>query len=102
MSKLKIHLQVGGYRIPLTIEYEDEKEKEINEEIFRKSEKQVNKYIDEYLKLYPRLSGEEILSLVSLRLATVIFKMEMNQDIEPAIEKIQNLDDELKLLLGDE
>jgi cell division protein ZapA len=95
MSKLKIHLVIGAYRFPMNIDRTEE-------EIYRNAEKQVNKYIEDYQKQYPRISGEEILSLVSLRLAIVIFKMEMNQDIEPVIEKIQSLDKELKQLLDNE
>jgi len=95
MSKLKIHLVIGAYRFPMSIERDEE-------EIYRNAEKQVNKYVEDYQKHYQLISGEEILSLVSLRLAVVIFKIKMNQDIEPVIEKIQSLDDELKQLLGNE
>lgn len=92
-TKLRIHLIIGGFRIPMMIDREDE-------EIYRKAEKQVNKYLEEYQKLYTRSSGEEIWTLIALRLAVVIFKMEANEDIEPVIERIQSLDEELKLLFN--
>lgn len=93
-NKLIIHLVLGGFRFPMNIDLEDE-------DIYRKAEKQVNKYLKEYQKQYPLISAEEIRSLVALRLAVVIYKMEKNQNIEPVIEKIQSLDDELQQLLSE-
>ena len=89
----KIHVKIGNFRFPLNVSSEQE------EEIFRKAEKQVNKYIAEYNKNYPKKSDEEIIALAALRLATVIFKMEMHQDINPLAIRIESLDKELKELL---
>jgi cell division protein ZapA (FtsZ GTPase activity inhibitor) len=89
----KIHVKIGNFRIQLNVSGEQE------EEIFRKAEKQVNKYIAEYNKNYPKKSDEEIIALAALRLATVIFKMEMHQDINPLAIRIESLDKELKELL---
>ena len=87
-NKLKIHTVIGGFRFPMNIDREDE-------EIYRNAEKQVNRYIDDYQKQYPNFSAEEIRSLVAFQLAVVIYKMETNQSIDPVIEKIKSLDNEL-------
>lgn len=92
-NKLKIHTVIGGFRFPLNIDREDE-------EIYRNAEKQVNRYIDDYQKQYPNFSAEEIRSLVAFQLAVVIYKMETNQSIDPVIEKIRSLDNELEQLLN--
>lgn len=92
-NKLKIHTTIGSFRFPMLIERDEE-------EIYRKAEKQVNRYIDEYAKKYLNSSAEEIRSLVAFQLAVVIYKMETNQSIDPLIEKIQSLDNELEQLLN--
>ena len=92
-NKLRIHTVIGGFRFPMNIDRNEE-------EIYRNAEKQVNRYIDDYQKQYPNFSAEEIRSLVAFQLAVVIYKMEMNQDIEPVIERIQSLNDELEELLS--
>ena len=92
-NKLKIHTVIGGFRFPMNIDREDE-------EIYRNAEKQVNRYIDDYQKQYPNFSAEEIRSLVAFQLAVVIYKMETNQSIDPVIEKIRSLDNELEELLN--
>jgi len=71
-----------------------------DEEIYRNAEKQVNRYIDDYQKLYLNLSAEEIRSLVAFQLAVVIYKMESNLSIDPVIEKIRILDNELEQILN--
>jgi cell division protein ZapA (FtsZ GTPase activity inhibitor) len=89
----KIHVKIGNFRIPMNVLDEQE------EEIFRKAEKQVNTYIAEYNKNYPNMSDEEIIALAAFRLASVIFKMEMHQDIDPLAIRIESLDKELTELL---
>jgi len=92
-NKLKIHTVIGGFRFPMNIDRNEE-------EIYRNAEKQVNRYIYDYQKQYLNLSAEEIRSLVAFQLAVVIYKMETNQSIDPVIEKIRSLDNELEELLN--
>ena len=92
-NKLRINTVIGVFRFPMKINREDE-------EIYRNSEKQVNRYINDYQKQYPNFSAEEIRSLVAFHLAVVIYKMETNQSIDPVIEKIRSLDNELEQLLN--
>ncbi len=88
----RIHIQIGGFRLPLDVKREDE-------EIYRKAEKLVVKVLDEYHRLYSQRPSEEILILVAYRLAVTMSKQNINQDLEPLAERIKNLDDELSMLL---
>ena len=92
-NKLRIHTVIGGFRFPMNIDRNEE-------EIYRNAEKQVNRYIEDYQKQYLNLSAEEIRSLVAFQLAVVIYKMESNISIDPVIEKIRSLDNELDELLN--
>ena len=89
----KIHIQIGGYRMPLNIARKDE-------EIYRKAEKLVVRFLDEYQKIYSQRASEEILVLVAFRLAVALSKQEIDQDLVPMAEKIKHLDEELKSLLA--
>lgn len=89
-KKQRIHVKIGEFRIPLVVLSEQE------EEILRKAGKQVNKCNDEYQKIFPIMSKEEILAITALRLATVIFKMEKNEDINPLFSFSESFDKELK------
>ena len=88
----KIHIQIGGFRIPLTVARKDE-------EIYRKAEKLVVRFLDEYQKLYSQRATEEILILVAFRLAVALSKQEVDQDLVPLADKIKSLNEELKQLL---
>lgn len=88
----RIHIQIGGFRLPLDVKREDE-------EIYRKAERLVVRILDEYQKQYSQRPSEEILVLVAYRLAVTMSKQNINQDLVPLAERIKNLDDELSLLL---
>ncbi|MDD3078498.1 MAG: cell division protein ZapA [Paludibacter sp.] len=92
-NEFKIHVQIGGFRIPLNIPRKDE-------EIYRRAEKLVVKYLDEFQKIYRQRATEEILILVAFRLAVALSKQGMNNDLVPMAEKIKSLDEELKQLLA--
>lgn len=70
-----------------------------DEEIYRKAEKLVVRFLDEYQKIYSQRATEEILVLVAFRLAVALSKQEIDQDLVP-MEKIKHLDEELKTLLA--
>lgn len=92
-SEFKIHILINGVRLPLTVQRSDE-------EIYRKAEKIVVKFINEYQKIYSQKSYTEILTYVAFRLAVVLTKQDSNEDVAPLAERIQKLDDELKALLA--
>lgn len=94
-DKLSINLLIGGFRIPLGIQREDE-------ELYRKAEKLVNKHLLKFQRLYNQRPNEQILILVALQIAVIVSNQELIEDTVPLAEKIQALDDELKALFSKE
>lgn len=88
-----INVQIGGFRMPLRIPRKDE-------EIYRKAEKLVVKYLDDFQKKYNQRASDEILTLVAFQLAVVLTKQNMSEDIAPLAEKIKELDKDLDNLLS--
>lgn len=73
-----------------------------DEEIYRKAEKTVVKYLEDFQKKYSQRASDEILTLVAFQLAVVLTKQNMSEDIVPLAEKIKILDKELQELLSRE
>lgn len=90
-----INVQIGGLQLPLRIPRGDE-------EIYRRAEKLVVKYTEEYHRLYNHRTYEEILKLVAYQLAVKISKSELQEDIAPIADKIKLLDQELDAILNQE
>ena len=90
-----INVQISGLRMPLNIPRKDE-------ELYRKAEKLVNSYLARFQKMYNQRPSEEILIMVAFQIAVIVSKQELNEDKVPLAEKIQELDNELKLLLSGE
>jgi len=88
-----INVQIGGFRFPLSIPRKDE-------ELYRKAEKLVVKFMEQYQREYRQRPNEEILTLVAFRIAVIVSKQELSEDTVPLAEKIQSLDNELKALLS--
>lgn len=88
-----IHVVIGGFRFPLRVPRKDE-------EIYRRAEKMLVKYLNEYEQQYSQRPSEEILTLAAFRLAIIVAKQELSEDTVPLAEKIQALDNELKELLS--
>lgn len=89
----KINILISGVKIPLAVKRKDE-------ELYRKAEKVVVKFIEDYQKIYSQKSYTEIMTLVAFRLAVVLTKQDFNEDVAPLAERIKNLDEELKALLA--
>ena len=88
-----INVVVGGLRLPLKISRKDE-------EVYRKAEKLVDRYMVKYQKQYSQRPNEEILLLVAYQLGVLLSKQEMTEDVVPIAEKINALNQELEELLG--
>jgi len=73
-----------------------------DEEIYRKAEKLVVKYTDEYQRLFNQRTYEEILRLVAFQLAVNISRNELSEDITPLADKIKQLEKELDSVLNQE
>lgn len=89
---LRIHLVIGGFRFPMTIQRDDE-------ELYRRAEKLAVNCLEDYQKQYPQRSSEELLTLVAFRLAVATSKLHMSQDVLPMAERIKTLTAELEQLL---
>ena len=94
-DKFTINVQIGGFRMPLGILRKDE-------ELYRKAEKMVVKYLETYQKQYNQRPTEEILIMVAFQIAVIVSKQEFSEDTVPLAEKVQSLDDELKALLSED
>lgn len=92
---LNINVLIAGFRLPLKIPRKDE-------ELYRKAEKLVAKYLDKYRKLYNQRPTEEILILVAFQIAVIVSKQEVSEDTFPLADKIQELDKELEALFKKE
>jgi cell division protein ZapA len=88
-----INVQISGLRMPLNIPRKDE-------ELYRKAEKLVNSYLARFQKMYNQRPSEEILIMVAFQIAVIVSKQELTEDKVPLAEKIQELDNELKLILS--
>lgn len=88
-----INVLIGGLRLPLRISRKDE-------ELYRKAEKLVVRYMDKFQKLYNQRPTEEILIMVAYQIAVLVSKQELSEDIVPLAEKINSFDQELEALLG--
>jgi len=71
-----------------------------DEELYRKAEKLVVKYLESFQKQYNQRPTEEILIMVAFQIAVIVSKQELSEDTVPLAEKIQSLDNELKALLS--
>jgi len=92
-QEFKIHININGVRLPLTVKRKDE-------EIFRTAEKIVVKFINDYQKIYSQKSYTEILTYVAFPLAVVPNTQTSSEDVAPLAQRIKKLDDELKDLLA--
>lgn len=88
-----INILINGVRMPLTIPRTDEV-------LYRDAEKLLNNYLVKYQQRFNQRSMEEVLTFVSFQIAVIITKQNMNQDIAPLAEKIQNINSELEKLLS--
>lgn len=88
-----IHVQIGGLKLPLRIARNDE-------EVYRKAEKLLVRYLSDYQAKFNQRSTEEILILVAYQLAVMVSKKEVAEDTVPLVDKLKALDEELKQLLS--
>ncbi len=91
----KIHVNIGGFRIPLNIPRSDE-------EKYRNAEKMVTYYLEKYLDKYKQHRYEDILKLIALQLAVHIAGETLEQDITPVTDRIKAWEQELDKVLGEE
>jgi len=88
-----INILINGVRMPLKIKREDE-------ELYRNAEKIVNKYLEQYRNQLNQRSMEEILTIVAYQLAVIVSKQNTSQDLVPLVEKMKEINREVKELLA--
>lgn len=89
-----IHVQIGGLKLPLRIARQDE-------EVYRKAEKLLTRYLNDYQAKFNQRSTEEILILVAYQLAVMVSKKETAEEIAPIAERLKKLDEELNKLFSE-
>lgn len=92
---LLIHVQIGGFRMPLRVPRSDE-------EIYRKAQRMVEEYTETYQKRYNQRSYEEVLILVAYQLATTIARQQLSGDIGPIEARLKELEAEIDKALRTE
>jgi cell division protein ZapA len=85
---LLIHVQIGGFRMPLRIPRSDE-------EVYRKAQRLVDEYIETYQKRYNQRSYEEVLILAAFQLATLVSRRHLSGDTGPLEAKLKQLEAEI-------
>lgn len=88
-----INILINGVRMPLKIKREDE-------ELYRNAEKIVNKYLEQYRNQLSQGSMEEILTIVAYQLAVIVSKQNTSQDLVPLVEKMKEINREVKEILA--
>mgnify|MGYP000910300213 CR=1 FL=1 len=89
---LLIHVQIGGFRMPLRVPRSDE-------EVYRKAQRLVEEYIETYQKRYNQRSYEEVLILVAFQLATLVSRRQLSGDTGPLEAKLKQLEAEIDEVL---
>ena len=71
------------------------------EEKIRKAAKKINDTIAQYKQLYNSKDGQDFLAMVALQFATRVVESEEHFEVEPVIEELGKLDEQLSALLND-
>ena len=93
-DKFKIHVNVGGFRLPLDIARDEE-------EIYRNAEKMVNAQLVRYQQRYNQRSAEEIFMLTAYQLAVALQRQARHTSADPVERKLRQLSEEVDRLLSE-
>ena len=95
-DKIFITLEIipGGKKYPVRINADDE-------ELVRKASSQLRQKYVQYQQAFPDadLSEKDIMAMTAIDIATSHLRLEGKNDTAPFMEKIQQLDNELKVYL---
>lgn len=89
--EVKINIQVGNFKLPLTVNQEDEP-------IYREAARMINERLEAYQTKYraANLTQEYMLSFSALDLATRLVRQQRTTDLGPVEEMINSLTTDLK------
>lgn len=94
-KKLPIQLHVGGYAFRFTIDWKDEI-------YYRDAEKMLKHAYEEFHKMYPGKSVEEIWALLALQATITLNQKSEKTNIHPLAAKVKELNEQVQKLLNDE
>lgn len=94
---LTINIQVSETQLPLRLTIPSEKE-----DVYRNAGSLINAAIKEYRKQFQVTPLETILSMVLFNFAVKGLTTAANKDMEPLLEQLQTIDNELKAYLKTE
>ena len=93
-DKFKIHVNVGGFRLPLDISRDEEA-------IYRDAEKTVNALLARYQQRHDQRSAEEIFMLTAYPLAVALQRQARHTSADPVERKLRQLSEEVDRLLSE-
>ncbi len=91
-DKQAIILVIDCYRIPLTVRREEEP-------IYRKAAQMLNEVYQKYAKRMPNKSPQELWILVALEIAVTLHKDARSKDLQPVMNKIEEINAALSEVL---
>ena len=94
-NKLTIRVNIVDRYYPLKIERKDE-------EKIRKAAKRINDTVLQYKKMYSDEDSQDFLAMAALQFVTKVINNEEENNLQPFIDQIQEIDTELTAFLGKE
>lgn len=93
-DKFTINVSICDRNYPITINRNEE-------EKIRKAAKKINDTIAKYRQVYSNKDGQDFLAFVALQFATRVVESEEHYEVQPVIEELGKLDEQLSALLND-
>lgn len=72
-----------------------------DEEKIKAAQKRINDAVDRYKNMYVNKDNQDYLAMVALQFATKVVESENHYEVQPVIEKLSKLDEQLSDLLSD-
>jgi len=91
-EKLPINITIAERRYPMRIE-------RVEEEKIRKAAKIINERILQYRQVYTGKDNQDFMAMAALEFVMKMIDLMENQNIDPAIQQIEQINEELKSYL---
>jgi cell division protein ZapA (FtsZ GTPase activity inhibitor) len=92
-EKLPINITIAERRYPMRIERKEE-------EKIRKAAKIINERILQYRQVYTGKDNQDFMAMSALEFVMKMIDLMENQDIDPAIQQVDQINEELKTYLA--
>ncbi len=93
-NEFTINVSICDRSYPIRINRNDE-------EKIRKAAKKINDTVSQYRQVYSNKDGQDFLAMVALQFATRVVESEEHFEVQPVIEELGKLDEQLSALLND-